>query len=128
MELEALQSVVAEFVKNRATLVAVCPQRPEFLRQMQEKNGLTFDILRDEGNRYAEQLGLCFTLPEYLQDIYTKFRIDLPRLNGEPSWTLAMPARYVVNQAGVIVAADYDPDYTNRPEPAKTLEDLVRIH
>lgn len=118
---------MAEIQKHGANLVALCPQRPEFLKQMKEKNGLSFDILRDEGNRYSEKLGLRFTLPDYLQEIYLKFPIDLPRLNGDDSWSLSMPARYVVNQAGVIAAVDFDPDYTNRPEPVKILEDLRKI-
>ncbi len=113
--------------KVGANLVAICPQRPEFLKQMQEKHTLSFDILRDEGNGYAEKLGLRFALPEYLQAIYQKFRIDLPRLNGEPSWTLAISARYVVRRDGTIAAADIDPDYTNRPEPEKTLGDLEKL-
>ncbi len=41
--------------------------------------------------------------------------------------TLPMPARYVVKQDGIIVAADFDPDYTVRPEPQKTLADLKEI-
>lgn len=94
---------------------------------MQGKYDLTMDILRDEGNSYADKLGLRFVVPNYLQEVYLKMSLDLPRLNGEPSWSLAMPARYIVNQAGTIVAADYAADYTNRPEPEKSLEDLDRI-
>jgi peroxiredoxin len=94
---------------------------------MRDKYDLSMDILRDEGNGYAERMGLRFVVPEYLQEVYQKIPIDLPRINGEPSWSLAMPARYVVNQAGIIVAADYAADYTNRPEPEKTLEDLDKI-
>jgi peroxiredoxin len=116
-----------EIQKNGANLVAFCPQRPEFLKQMREKNGLSFDILQDKENQYSEKLGLRFTLPDYLQEIYQNFKIDLPRINGEPSWTLAMPARYVVNQDGMITAADFDPDYTRRPEPEKILQDLKKI-
>lgn len=110
-----------------ARLIALCPQRPEFLKQMREKHSLNFEIIRDEGNVYADKLGLRFTLPDYLQEVYMKFPIDLPRINGEPSWTLPMPARYVVKQDGVIAAADFDPDYTVRPEPRKTLADLQDI-
>lgn len=94
---------------------------------MREKHSLKFEILRDEGNVYAEKLGLRHTFPDYLQEAYMKFPIDLPRINGEPSWTLPMPARYVVKQDGIIAAADFDPDYTVRPEPQKTLADLKKI-
>ncbi len=107
--------------------MAFCPQRPEFLKQMREKHGLSMDVLRDQGNGYAQELGLRYVLPDYLREVYLKFPLDLPRLNGEPSWSLAMPARYVVKHTGVIAAADYAVDYTNRPEPEKTLEDLERI-
>ncbi|HBH32389.1 MAG TPA: hypothetical protein DDX81_10915 [Desulfofustis sp.] len=94
---------------------------------MGEKHGLSYAIVRDEGNGYAARLGLRFTVPDYLREVYTKFSIDLPRLNGEQSWTLAMPARYVIDRSGRVVAADCDPDYTNRPEPEKTLGDLRAI-
>lgn len=107
--------------------MALCPQRPEFLKQMREKHGLDFDIVRDKENQYAERLGLRFILPDYLQEIYQTLQIDLPRVNGEPSWSLPMPARFVVNRAGMITAADINPDYTKRPEPEKTLEDLKKI-
>jgi peroxiredoxin len=122
-----LQGVVSEIEQQGATLVAICPQRPEFLKKMREKHNLSFDILRDEGNRYAEKLGLRFVFPEYLQEIYLGLKIDVPRVNGDSPWSMAMPARYVVNQQGIVIAADFDPDYTSRPEPEKVLADLQSI-
>jgi len=107
--------------------VAICPQRLEFLDEVRKKHGLTFEILRDEGNQYADELGLRFVLPDYLQEVYLELGIDLPRVNGESSWSLPMPARYVVNRQGIIESADVNPDYTSRPEPEKTVEDVQRI-
>lgn len=94
---------------------------------MTKKHGLTFDILRDEGNQLAERFGIKFALPGYLREIYKDFGSDLERYNGDNSWTLPMPARYVVDQEGVIRAAEVHPDYTIRPEPQQTLEDLKKI-
>lgn len=122
-----MQSVVPQIEKQGASLVAICPQRPEFLKKMRENHNLTFDILRDEGNTYAEELGLRFILPDYLQEVYRSLKLDLPRVNGESSWSLPMPARIIVDQQGIVVAADYDPDYTTRPEPEKAVEDLKSI-
>ena len=110
-----------------ANLVALSPQLPENSMGIIEKHQLTFDILRDEGNAYAAQLGLRFALPPALVPIYQSFGIDLPTGNGESSWTLPMPARVVVDQSGIVRATDIDPDYTVRPEPAKTLEDLKKL-
>nr|MDJ0838016.1 redoxin domain-containing protein [Acidobacteriota bacterium] len=85
---------------------------------------LGFDLLRDEENRFAEQLGLRFKLPDDLIALYKNFGLDLEASNGEAGWTLAMPARYVVDKTGTVRYAAVHPDYTKRPEPEETLEAL----
>jgi peroxiredoxin len=127
MELEALQDVYEEIKGLGAELVAVCPQRQEHLTAIVNKNSLTFDIVHDVGNNLAEAFGLKFKLPDYIAELYAGFGIDLLRVNGDDSLTLPMPARFVIGQNGVIASADFDPDYTIRPEPAKTVEDLKRL-
>jgi len=84
-------------------------------------------MLRDLGNRVAEAYGLAFTLPDDLREIYLGFGIDLARGNGDGTWRLPVPARFVIDRAGVIRAVDADPDYTRRPEPADTVEVLRRL-
>jgi peroxiredoxin len=88
---------------------------------------LGFDLLSDPGNEYAARLGLRHELPGELQKIYSSFGISLPQSNGESSWTLPMPARLVVDAKGIVRAIDADPDYTRRPEPAKTIADLQAL-
>ena len=88
---------------------------------------MTFEVLRDLGNVVAERYGLVFTLPEELQGIYTKFGIDLPTGNGDGTWRLPIPARFVIDRDGIVRAVDADPDYTRRPEPAQTIEVLRRL-
>ena len=72
----------------------------------------------------AEAYGLAFTLPDDLQALYLKLGIDLARGNGDGTWRLPIPARFVIDRQGVIRAVDADPDYTRRPEPARTIEIL----
>jgi peroxiredoxin len=38
-----------------------------------------------------------------------------------------MPARFVIDRQGIIRAAEFDPDYTTRPEPGDTLAALRRL-
>jgi len=45
----------------------------------------------------------------------------------DDSWTLPIPARFVIDRSGVIRAAQSDPDYTTRPEPSDTVEALRAI-
>ena len=66
-------------------------------------------------------------MPEDLKEIYLKFGIDLAKANGDDSWTLPIPARFVIDRGGTIDQADADPDYTHRSEPARTIEILKSL-
>jgi peroxiredoxin len=104
--------------------VAVSPQQPEHNRELIRQRHLEYEVLTDHGNEVAARFGLRFALPAYLRDLYRTFPLDLAAYNGEPSWTLPMPARFVIDPGGVIRAAESDPDYTTRPEPEDTLAAL----
>jgi peroxiredoxin len=105
----------------------ISPQVARTRRETEEARPLSYEALRDFGNRVAEQYGLVFTLPEALQQIYATFGIDLAAGNGDGTWRLPIPARFVIDREGVIRAVDADPDYTRRPEPAHTVEVLRRL-
>lgn len=107
--------------------MALSPALAVHNRAVIENNGLGFDILSDPGNAYAAQLGLRFELPPEIVAIYRGFGIDLAAFDGDDSWTLPMPARIVVDRHGIVRATDVDPDYTVRPEPEKTLADVMAL-
>lgn len=86
-------------------------------------NELSYPILSDAGNEVAAKFGVRYALPDYLIELYKQLGNDLPTGNGDSSWTLPMPARYVIGQDGVIVYAEVNPDYTQRPEP----EDMLAV-
>jgi peroxiredoxin len=119
-----LQQEAGTLKELGATIVAITPQQAEASRSLIEKQGISFDLLSDPGNGYAAKLGLRFTLPDDLKAIYLSFGNDLAVRNGEPSWTLPMPGRFVVDRGGIVRAADVDPDYERRPEPQKTVDDV----
>ena len=96
-------------------------------RETEEPKPLSFELLRDFGNHVAEAYGLVFTLPDDLRDIYLKFGIDLARGNGDGTWRLPIPARFVIDRQSIIRAVDADPDYTRRSEPAGTVEILAGL-
>lgn len=108
--------------------MAITPQLPEFTDKMMEETELKFDLLTDEGNEYAAELGLRFALPEPLKALYDSFGLNLPKNNGDDSWTLPMPGRFVVDSAGIVRYASVDPDYTYRPEPEESLKVLQALN
>jgi peroxiredoxin len=127
LELQALQEALPRFEALGASLVAISPQTAANCRKSQRQNKLDFPILGDSGNEVAAAFGLRFTLPDYLVDLYRSLKNDLPAFNGDPGWTLPMPARYVIGQDGVIAYAEVNPDYTQRPEPDGMLPILERL-
>lgn len=122
-----MQNAVDTFTSHGASVVVFSPQLPQHSQTMIDRHGLSFPLLSDHGNDYAEDLGLRFTVPEDLREVYLSLNINLPEHNGEASWTLPIPARFVIGQDGIVRAADVDPDYTHRPEVDKTLQDVMAL-
>ena len=124
MELQALQGALPAFRGLGANLVAISPQNAANSRKARRANNIDFPILSDPGNETAARFGLRSALPQYLTELYKSLKNDLPAFNGDTSWTLPMPGRFVIGQDGVIRYAEVNPDYTHRPEPADMLPAL----
>ncbi len=116
-----------KFKSAGAELVAISPQISEHNLALVKAKQLTFEILSDPGNAVAQKFGLVHTLPEDLSKIYLQFGIDLPKHNGDDSWTLPLAARFIIDRQAVIQYAEVDADYTVRPDPEHTLEALKSI-
>ena len=126
MELQALQAALPEFEALGAALVAISPQTAANSRKSVRQNGLGFPILSDPHNAVAAAFGLRFAMPDDLIALYKGLKNDLPAFNGDPSWTLPMPGRFVIAQDGTVLYAEVNPDYTRRPEPDDMLPALRR--
>ena len=98
------------------------PELSHFSADLARRHKLAFPILNDHGLMIAKTFGLVFTLPDDLRDLYLNvFKNDLAQRNGETSWQLPLPARFVIDRGGIIRYAQADPDYTMRPEPEETV-------
>jgi peroxiredoxin len=84
-------------------------------------------MLSDPGNQIAKSYGLVYALPEDLRKIYMQFGIDVPKHNGDDSWTLPVPARYIIDPKGIVRYAAVEVDYTVRPEPEHTIAAIKEL-
>jgi peroxiredoxin len=106
-------------------MVAISPQLQHYSEELVKERRLPFEVLGDKGNAVADKFGLAFALPDPMRWVYEeKFNIDVPTFNGDDSWILPMPARYVVDGNGIIRYADVNLDHTSRPDIEPTLEVL----
>ncbi len=104
--------------------MVISPQLEKYSRQVVKKHHLSFSVLSDRGNTVASQFGLTHTLPDPLKALHDKWGMNLERFNGDRSWTLPLPGRFILDRHGTIIHVDVHPDYTQRPEPTEIVSIL----
>lgn len=112
---------MGEFRRFGATLIAISPQLPAYSAEMAATLNLQFPVLSDANNEVARLFRIVFRLPQDLAQVYKSLDMDLEKFNGDVSWELPMPARYVIGRDNVIRSAVVNFDYTYRPEPLETI-------
>jgi peroxiredoxin len=127
IDLQAIEAVAEDIRSLGANLVSISMQTAKNSLKSQRQNKLSYPILVDEGGETAHAFGIRFRLRDELIETYKKFDVDLVLINGEPSCTLPMPARYVIGQDNIVVYAEVSPDYTQRPEPDELLTALRQL-
>ncbi|ASW03365.1 peroxiredoxin-like family protein [Paraburkholderia aromaticivorans] len=118
IELQAMNEVLPQIQAYGANVVAISPQTPVNSRKSVRTSELGFPVLSDVKGQTGADFGLRFALPDYLIELYKNLKNDLPAFNNDPSWTLPMPARYVIGQDGIVLYSEVNPDYTRRPDPS----------
>ncbi len=124
-ELEAWRDLYDGARARRALLVGVSPQTVRQNEFTADQHGLPFPLLADANATVAEQFGLVYTVPEYLQRYYRSILVNIPFMNGEPSYRLPLPATYVIAQDGTVLFARAYADFRVRPEPDEALAALL---
>jgi peroxiredoxin len=122
-ELEAWRDLYGRLRERGALLVAIGPQIERQSDFMAGQHGLPFPVLSDPGCTVAEKFGLVYTVPQYHREYYRSILVNIPFVNGDPSWRLPLPATYVIGRDGRIAFAEAHADFRVRPEP----EDAFRV-
>jgi peroxiredoxin len=120
-ELETWRDLYGQIRERGGLLVAISPQTERQSDFMAGQHGLPFPLLSDPGCVLAEKFGLVYTVPEYQRDYYRSIMINLPFINGDPSWRLPLPATYVIAKDRKILFAEAHADFRVRPEPDEAL-------
>jgi peroxiredoxin len=123
-QLEAVNLVLPDIERAGASFVAISPQTVHQSFLMHDQHKLRFPLLSDEGNQLAGAFGLTYIVPEEQQAVYRRAFVNLPFANGDESWSLPIPATYLLDGTGIVRHRWADEDYTERPEPADIVEKL----
>jgi peroxiredoxin len=127
-ELETWRDLYGRLRERGGLMVAIGPQIERQNDFMAGQHGLPFPILFDPGNQVAEQFGLVYRVPEYHQTYYRSIMVNIPFVNGDPSWRLPLPATYVIARDGRVLFAEAHADFRVRPEPEEALAAAFSPH
>ncbi len=105
-----------------AIVIAVSPEKPEYLDKMAEKSGASFTLLFDEDYKISDAYDVTFKPESKQLFVYnTILGAHLKETHSDESQRLPIPATYIINQDGIIVWRQFDPDYKNR----STVRDII---
>lgn len=114
LELLAFADAHAELARQGAEVVCIMPERGEYTRNVRALTGDTITVLSDIDNGYALSLGLVIWLGETVRGLYQQFGLDIERYQGNGTWFVPIPATFVLDRTGRIIARKVDPDFRTR--------------
>jgi peroxiredoxin len=96
-------------------VVAITPESIENVEQTVKLHNLTFTVIYDCQEQIMKDYDLMFNVTKAYQDSVLKhLSIDIAKNNGRDVAHLPVPATYIINRQGIIVAVQFDPDYNDR--------------
>jgi peroxiredoxin len=113
ININALARAQEEIGAEDGQIVAIMPDRQQFVSELKYAAKAPFPILTDMDNGYALSLNLAIWLGSEMQKMMSGGQ-DLPSFQGNSSWMLPIPATFVVGSDSIIKARFVDPDYRKR--------------
>ena len=117
----ALAKARKDFDAVGSQIVAIMPDRQQFVEGFKSEAKAQFPILTDLDNGYALSLNLAIWVGKEMEQLIGSAGWDVPSYQGNDSWMLPIPATFVVGKDGRVKARFVDPDYRKR----MAIEDLL---
>ena len=124
LHVDALARAEAEIASLGAQVVAISPETAAWAAELKAYAKAPFHILSDLDGGYALELNLLFWVGDQARRAMAAGGVDLVQFQGNDTWTLPIPATFVVGADGVVLSRFVDPDYRRRMEVEDLLETL----
>jgi peroxiredoxin len=108
-------------------VICIMPERLEYLRKISEQNDHACLVLCDMDNSYAMQLNLVIWLGAHIQKLLVGSGFSLDAIQGNNAGFVPIPATFVLDKSGVVIARFVDPDFRKRMEIADVLSAIASI-
>lgn len=120
--LGAVGAVESRLLDLGYQVIAISTDRPEKVKESEEKHDFTYRLLSDSRMDAARAFGLAFKVDDQTIEQYHEYGIDLEDASGESHHLLPVPGVFIAGTDGVIRFVYTNPDYTVRLEPEDLLE------
>ena len=113
-------------IKNKgARLIAVTPEKPEYISKTIEKTKASYSLLYDKEMKIMKAYGVAFQVDDKSVSRYKNADIDLLNANGQKDKAfLPVSATYIISKEGTILYRFFDTDYKKRPSVQEILDNL----
>jgi len=111
--LAQLRGAEPQLIEMGYEVLFMSADRPELLRSSL-KEDVDYTLLSDADMNAARAFGIAFRVDDATVQRYKKYNIDLEATSGATHHELPVPAVFIVDRAGTIRFAHWNPDYKAR--------------
>jgi peroxiredoxin len=124
-QLKKLEDSLQLIKEKGARLIAITPEKPEFISKTIEKTKASYPLLYDKEMKIMKAYAVAFQVDERTVSRYKNADIDLVTANGQKDKVyLPIPAVYIISKEGTILYRYFDTDYKKRATVEMILENL----
>ena len=120
-ELEVYQSMLGALKELNCHYLAISPNTP---KEKQPQAADHYFQITDMDNRIAKKFGIVYEVEQNQKELFSRWGVDLAKLNHTDKWELPLPATYIISKSGCVEFKFVHSDYRKRLEPETVLEHL----
>ena len=115
-----------QLIKDKgARLIAITPEKPEYIAKTVEKTKASYPLLYDKDMKIMKAYRVAFEVDDRTVSRYKNADIDLAAANGQKEKIyLPVPAVYIISKEGNILYRYFDFDYKKRASVQEILDNL----
>jgi peroxiredoxin len=123
--LKDFQSQLSELQRHGASVLAVTPEKPEYIDKTIEKTNIDLPVIHDDRYAIMKAYGVAFKEAKAKTFLYNvMLKADFKKAHGDSEVVLPVPATYIIGRDGLIKYVHFDPDYKKRSNPTELIKYL----
>lgn len=124
-QLKKLEDSLQLIKSKGARLIAITPEKPEFISKTIEKTKASYPLIYDNEMKIMKAYGVAFEVDEKTVSRYKNADIDLAAANGQKEKVyLPVPAVYIINKESTIVYRYFEFDYKKQAPVQEILNNI----